>query len=275
MPTDVWPRLLMVVAGCWLSGAVVAPEAVGQTLAERMEHRERTLAREADRQREKEAEAQREINRKLAARIDFVASSISVREALLAWAGQTQVPLVIDWEAMELDGVDPGVEIDVELSGVRADTVLLVLMNSMSTDLRFVAEANPWGVQLRSRERANRDVVTRVYDVRDLVMEVPHFTDAPSLSLTDALSNTGRGGEGASVGIFDVEEFSEEDRPLTRQERGDLLVQLVRDMIEPDIWQENGGEFSRVRYRDGRMIVRAPLYVHVRIGRPAIAMDLR
>lgn len=255
-----------------LTLCVFAGSAVGQTLQERIEDRERKLARAAERERANAPDLQ--IDRRLASRMDFSAREVGVKQALAQWALKTQVPLVIDWEAMEIDGVDPDLEIDLELEDVRADTVLLVLMDSMSEELRFIAETYSWGVVLRSRQRANQDVITRVYDVRDLLVDVPDFDDAPRLSLTDALSNTnsGGGGEGAE-GVFDVEDFSEEDRTLTKRERGELLVQLVRESIEPDIWRENGGEFSRVRYSNGRMVVRAPLYVHVQIGRPAIALD--
>lgn len=248
--------------------------ASAQSLQDRIEDRERRLARAAERDRV--ATPDLRINERMTQRMDFSARGVGVRQALSDWSVQTQIPLVIDWNAMELDGVDPGVEIDVALEGARVDTVLLVLMDSMSTQLRFVAETYPWGVQLRSRVRANADVVTRVYDVRDLIVAVPNFTDAPSLSLTEALSNTNSGGGSggnAGGGIFDVETFSDEDRPLTRRERGELLVDVVRDTIEPDVWRARGGEFSRVRYRDGRMIVRAPRYVHAQIGRPAIALD--
>lgn len=268
------PRVLLMGLGC-LCVVVMASSATAQTLAERIEDRERKLARAAERERAEAPDLQ--IDRRLASRMNFAARGVGVRQALSDWSVLTQIPLVIDWDAMEIDGVNPDLEIDLELEDVRTDTVLLVLMDSMSTELVFIAETHPWGVQLRSRLRANEDVITRVYDVRDLIVDVPNFTDAPTLSLTDALSNTNSGGGdsggGGGQGVFDVEEFSEEDRPLTRRERGELLVQLVRDTIEPDIWRENGGEFSRARYRDGRMIVRAPLYVHVRIGRPAIALD--
>ncbi|MBB6428832.1 hypothetical protein [Algisphaera agarilytica] len=259
----------------WVSVVValctVSFSATGQTLQERIEDRERKLARAAERERANDPDLQ--IDRRMASRMDFSARGVGVKQALADWSKKTQVPLVIDWEAMEIDGVDPDLEVDIELEDVRADTVLLVLMDSMSEELRFIAETHGWGVHLRSRIRANQDVITRVYDVRDLLVDVPNFDDAPRLSLTDALSNTSSGGGSSPSGIFDVEEFSEEDRPLTKRERGELLVQLVRDTIEPDIWLEHGGEFSRARYSNGQMIVRAPLYVHVQIGRPAIALD--
>lgn len=263
-------------AGCALLVMFGGASVSGQSLQDRIDDRDRRLARDAERNQVEVPDLQ--IDQRLAARMTFEARDIGVKQALSDWSRQTQIPLVIDWDAMELDGVDPGRRVEVVLEEARVDTVLLVLMDSMSVDLKFIAETHPWGVQMRSRERANADVVTRVYDVRDLLVDVPDFTDAPKMSLTDALSNTSSGGGGSGSGgsgggIFDVEEYSEADRPLTKRERGELLVQLVRDTIEPDLWREHGGEFSRIRYRDGRMIVRAPLYVHAQIGRPVLALD--
>ena len=245
--------------------------AEGQTLEQRIEDMQRREARQAERERA-EAEAAApdlRINERLATRISFVAQELGAREALERWAQATGVPLAIDWNALELQGVDADQPVVVELESVPAEVVLLVLMDAMSEDLDFVAEAHDWGLLLRSRPDANRDVMTRVYDVRDLLVDVPDFNDAPRLSLTESLSNTSSGG-GGGQGVFDVDEHDDEDRPLSRRERGELLIQLVRDTIEPDLWVANGGEFSKIRYRDGKMIVRAPLYVHMQIGRPSI-----
>ncbi|MEO0514025.1 MAG: hypothetical protein AAF086_01865 [Planctomycetota bacterium] len=269
-----WYRVAVMVCA-----AAVVASASGQSLQDRIEDREGRQARAAERERNDAPDLQ--IDQRLATRMNYTARGVGIQQAMADWSRKTRVPLVIDWNAMEFDGVDPDREIDVVLDEARAYTVLLVLMDSMSTELTFIAEVQPWGVQVRSRARANLELVTRVYDVRDLLINVPQFTDAPSLSLAEALSNTSSGGGGSggnsgggsgggASGIFDVEAFSDADRPLTKRERGELLVQLVRDTIEPDLWRENGGAVSRARYFDGRMIVRAPLYVHLQIGRPAI-----
>lgn len=256
----------------------VAGPSWGQSLSDRVrsvrERRAKAAAAEA-------AEDARRIHAAMAAKTSMLLNQVELRDAFERWSEHTGVPLLIDWRAMELDGVDESLVIDVNLKDVRADTILLVMMDAASEDLRFVAEVESWGVKLRSRDRANRDVMTRVYDVKDLVMDVPDFTDAPSMDLRDALSNTSSGGGGNAGGgrgnqgaqIFNIEDFSDEDRPLTKQERGDLLIDLVRESIEPDIWRENGGEYSTIKYRNGLMIVRAPLYVHMQIGRAAVSVD--
>jgi len=258
---------------CGLTLVVAAGPAVGQRLSDRIDAMHQKHSRQAA-----AAEAELEIhdiqvNRRLARRMSFSTDAISARDALESWSRRTGIPMAIDWNAMEIDGVDPDLELELKFEDVKAEVILLFIMDGMSLDLKFIAEAHPWGIHMRSKLRANQDVITRVYDVTDLVVDVPQFTDAPSMDLTEALSNTSSGGGGSGGGggeIFNVEDFDDEDRTLTKRERGELLIQLVRDTIEPEVWQENGGEFSRIRYRQGRMIVRAPLYVHMQIGRAAI-----
>lgn len=272
MTTNLTARFPLAVWATGLLTLFIGLGVSGQTLEQRIEDMNRREARAAERaQAEADAAApDLRINERLATSINFEVSEMRARDALERWSAAAQVPLAIDWGSMGFQGVDAKQPVVVELEAVPAEVVLLVLMDSMSEEIDFVAEAHDWGVQLRTRPEANEDVTTRVYDVRDLLADVPDFTDAPSLSLTDALSNTNSGGGGSGGGIFDIEEHSDEDRPLTRRERGELLIQLVRDTIEPDLWIEHGGEFSKIRYRDGKMIVRAPLYVHLQIGREAL-----
>ncbi len=50
------------------------------------------------------------------------------------------------------------------------------------------------------------------------------------------------------------------------QERGEALAETIRQTVEPTLWRENGGDVATVRFRSGRLIVRAPGYVHAQIA---------
>ena len=78
----------------------------------------------------------------------------------------------------------------------------------------------------------------------------------------------GAGAGSGGGGVFAEDESAAE--PTTKRERGEALAEAVRETVEPDVWRENGGEYSTLRYRGGMLIVRAPAYVHVQIGRPAV-----
>jgi len=54
---------------------------------------------------------------------------------------------------------------------------------------------------------------------------------------------------------------------LTKTERADALVKMIREVIRPEIWRENGGEAS-IRYYNGNLVVTAPRSVHEALGGP-------
>lgn len=204
----------------------------------------------------------------------------SARDVFNWWSSQTDIPMVIDWNAMELEGIDPEQIITLDLKTVPARLLLDVLMRQTSPQVEMIYEVTPWYVQVMTKRQANRHPVLRVYDVADMVMTIPNFTNAPRLDLNEALNNTnsggsggrgGGGGGGGGSGLFGENDNEEDQAQPTKAESGENLANMIRNTLEPDIWQANGGEFSSVRYYNGRLIVNAPLYVHRQIGIPVAA----
>lgn len=202
----------------------------------------------------------------------------TLRDAFAWWSDNTRIPLVIDWDAMNLDGIDPEQRISLTLSDVSARQLLLILMQNASanTDLpeaQLIAELSPYYLRVMTKRQANREPVTRVYDVRDMLMVIPSFTDAPQFDLNEALSNTNSGGSTgggrSGGGLFgDDDEDREREPALTFEERGEQLAQTIRDSIEPTLWQANGGDVASIKFLNGQLIVSAPEYVQQRIGIP-------
>lgn len=205
------------------------------------------------------------------------------RDVFNWWASRVDVPMVIDWDGMALEGINPEQGITLDLKTVPAKILLDVMMRQASPDVELIYEVTPWYVQVMTKRQANRYPVLRVYDVSDIVMRVPNFTNAPSFDLNEALSNTSSGGSGNSgsggggggssgSGLFsdDNEDNDADDEP-TKAERGESIARLIRETIEPDVWQENGGAYASARFYDGRLIVNAPMYVHRQIGMPTVS----
>ena len=201
----------------------------------------------------------------------------SAKIAMEWWSAATNIPLVINWAAMTNEGIDPETEINVHLSRVPADVLLKLIISQFAHEIPMVIEPSQWYVEVLTMNQAVRKPIIRVYDISDLLMRIPNFDDAPDFDLTVALENTnsgggGRGGGGGAGGgggnsIFgDEDDDNDDDKGSTKAERAEEFAQLIRDTIEPEIWQAHGGQFCSVRYFDGRLIVNAPLFVHRQIG---------
>ncbi|MFW6059861.1 MAG: hypothetical protein ACODAQ_06745 [Phycisphaeraceae bacterium] len=265
--------VVMLVIAMLVAGA--AAPAMGQTLQERIAH-VRAKQRQA-RQDEQAAErrAKLRIVYLLNRRMESVSlDEVPAREAFQWWAQRSGVPMVVDWQAMELEGVDPDRPITLELENLSAWHVLRLIAGQTSPDVRLVPELTPWYLQILPRRVANRRTVVRIYDVADLVMPIPQFDDPPRIGLGEQNAVGGRRGGGGGVGgqglLGDRGGGDDDDDTPTRQENGEALAQLIREVIEPDVWAETAGGESTIRYFAGRLIVRAPPYVHRQIGVPVV-----
>jgi uncharacterized membrane protein YgcG len=183
------------------------------------------------------------------------------------------VNLVVQWRALELLGIDRQTPVTLDVGGVSMKKVLrLMLADAGPGELTYYVADNV--VTVTTREAADRRLVTRVYPVQDLLLIVPDFP-APELNLGTGggggnggggsngggggfggngggLGGGNNGGPGGGNGGLDGD---------TEAERADSLVALIRDLIRPEVWRENGGN-SSIRFFRGNLIVTAPLDVH-------------
>ncbi|MEM8495119.1 MAG: hypothetical protein AAF663_06990, partial [Planctomycetota bacterium] len=139
-------------------------------------------------------------------------------DALRAWSRDAGVALLINRPAWDNLGVDRSASVTMRLEDVPAAQALLILLDVGSDLFEFVAEPMPGsrpGLQIRTKQEANRAAFVRVYDVQDLVMEVPTFDDAPNMSLGEALGGSASSGGGGG-GIF--EDADDDEEPNTLQE---------------------------------------------------------
>ena len=112
----------------------------------------------------------------------------------------------------------------------------------------------------------------------------PNVRRAPTLNLQQTSTTAGQGGgigsngqSNGSGGIFGNNTSSgSTDTQTTRtvQERGDDLVTLIREVVRPSIWRENGGTAS-IKFFSGKLIVTAPISVHEAIGGPVSESAVR
>ena len=121
---------------------------------------------------------------------------VPLGQALAEFARRTGIDLSTDWQALESAGIDPKTPVSAHLRNQSAGRVLERILESAGDDSVRLGYAVADGVMtVTTRDNADRNVVTRVYDIRDLIVDVPNFTDAPAYNLD-------RGGGGGGGGLF-------------------------------------------------------------------------
>lgn len=117
-------------------------------------------------------------------------------------------------------------------------------------------------MQIGPRERLNKFKRTEIYDISDLVLEIPNYDNAPELDLQQALQASQRGGGGGSGSPFRDEG---DDNPTTRPlaERTQEVLDLITTIVESEQWQTNGGDGGSIQIFQGKaLVVKAPDYMH-------------
>ncbi len=168
--------------------------------------------------------------------------------------------LVADWRRLEQAGIDTEQPINLIVRRVTVARALRVALMQMGESRQLLIETHSSYAHLLTRRQANEQSVVKIYLIGDLLHRAPHFTEAPQFDLSKIA------GDANASGFFQREASADETGTTTRRERGEQFADLIRRTIEPDIWELNGGTSGRITYHEGRLIVRAPRYVHDQIG---------
>jgi len=194
----------------------------------------------------------------------------------------TGANITVNWKALEGAGVSRDTMVNLHLSGISLRKALDLVLNEAAGGDSITYFVDDGVIEITTRDIADHAMVTRVYDVQDLLMEIPDFTNAPQFSLDASQSQGGGGGggsgqlgQGGSGGGINVSNqlFAGGGQQLTQNQvatktkaqRAQDLVDLIEAVISPDIWKDNGG-FASIRYFNGMLVVTAPRSVQEAIG---------
>ncbi|MEX0887113.1 MAG: hypothetical protein WD009_11810 [Phycisphaeraceae bacterium] len=197
----------------------------------------------------------------------------------------TDLDFVVNWAALQQEGIDRHARVDLRVRELRAERALEMVLDQASGNRPIDSAAAATytimdGIVAISTERdLQRSTDTRVYDIRDLLVDIPNFDDAPSFDLQQVLGRrssdtassswgTGGGGGGSSSsgGLFRNAEPGQSD-DASRGEFVEEITDLIRDTVgTQDEWMTYGGQVSSLRELNGNLIVRTTPGNHSSIG---------
>lgn len=203
-------------------------------------------------------------------------------EQVMDWVTDfTKANFIVRWEKLQEAGVGKDKTISIKVKNLRLSQVLWLIMNQAGgADVKLAYRASGNLLVLSTQEDLGQEMITRVYDVSDLLIRAPRFVNPNRLDIGQALSQIGQGGQGGGGGggqnIFQSQGGGG-GGTSGRQEEGRMggaggetgemtqLVQLITDTIEPDTWVTAGGRGTITPFRN-QIIVRNTILVHQRLG---------
>ncbi|MCS7033504.1 MAG: hypothetical protein NZ561_05855 [Phycisphaerae bacterium] len=200
----------------------------------------------------------------LARRIPEVSfSGTALSDAIEYLADASRANIHVNWRALESTGVAKDTPVNLRLRNAPLRKVLALVLTDAAGGSGTLSFYSAEGViHITTRELADSDLITRIYPVQDLLVEVPDFDNAPDFNLQQSAQVGGGGGGGS---LFGGGGGGESEKGTTRAERAQQLIDLIVDTVQPDVWAVNGGP-ATIRYFNGNLIVRAPRSVHEVLG---------
>jgi type II secretory pathway component GspD/PulD (secretin)/tetratricopeptide (TPR) repeat protein len=230
----------------------------------------------------KEDFGESEINRRVAAQLNQPIKSVEFENAKLSQVleflqTQTAQNFFFNWAQLEAVGIDRDFPISLQLREVAAELILRLVLQQASAD----SPLDPLGfsiiegiVTVSTQRDLTRTTDRQVYDIRDLLVEVGSFGDAPQFDLSSALSNTSTGGGGGAQGVakaagelFGTDEVDGAAGARSRGELIEAIMNLIRDTVgRPDEWVQYGGDVSSIQELNGNFIVKSTPHNHREIA---------
>lgn len=188
-------------------------------------------------------------------------SSARLEDVMIYLQESTGAHIDITWRDGNAAGI--GLDRDAEVTLSWRDAPALSLIERVLEKTGDEFDPATWQVtdegilDIAPRSVLNRRASAKLYDVQDLLLEIPDFTEVPDLELGSIVQ--GQGGSGQEVDLTT-------GAGTTEAERLEQLIEIIQTSIEFDQWRDNGGDAAEISAFRGALLVRAPGYIHRQLG---------
>lgn len=160
-------------------------------------------------------------------------------QAVATLAREAGSDIYIDRPALEAGGIDPAKRVDLRLRHLSLDRVLTHLLGyvSSTTSDPLIHTVFQGRIVITSAGNAGAYAYARVYDVRDVVVELPEDVGPP---------RDIRGCFGS---------WHDDGLPMTRQEQDETLLMTIGDVTGPDVWAAGADPSNAAHALHGRLLI--------------------
>jgi uncharacterized membrane protein YgcG len=182
--------------------------------------------------------------------------------------------VTVNWRALAESNITPETQINLRLYNVTLRKLLATVLTEAGAGNSLTYLVDEGVIEITTQQLADARTYVKIYNIEDLLFEVPNFDQAPDFNISQqggqGGSSGGSGGKGGGGGggspLFGGGGGQQKEEKIkSRDERAQELVDLIVNTVRPEIWKENGGT-SSIRYFNGNLVISAPLSVHEMIG---------
>lgn len=172
----------------------------------------------------------------------------------------TLLNIDVDWASMDALSVQRDKPITLNLTNVPIRTVLDKVCEKVSpgTDIsqRIGWAVNDGVLTIAAEEALRKNTQLVIYDIRDLLIEVPQYNQVPQFDLAQASQNSGgSGGSGQSPFQSNSNQNQTTDFTRNRDNRIDQIIQIIQENVDSEGWKDLGGTTGSIQRLDGSLII--------------------
>ena len=139
----------------------------------------------------------------------------------------------VNWKAVEAAGIDRKTPVSVNLRNIKTSKALEVILESVGSGQSKLGFTVDDGViTVSTQAELYRNVVTRVYDIRDLLVILPGFAYTREFTVPAPAT-----------------------QPVTRETIVQDITRLIMDTVSTDSWKDRGGPAGTLRELEGQLII--------------------
>ena len=201
---------------------------------------------------EVQAEVDRQVAEKLRQPMSVHFDQAPLEEVIQEFRDGLGIPFFANWPVLEQVGVDAKTPVTLSRNSMPGDQALRLVLQRVSDKQGLYAPS--WRiiegvVNISLEHDLNKTTDTRVYDIRDLLVQVPDFEPEPLAPRTEGT----------------IPEQPEQEKP-SHEELVGQLTNLIRETVgQHDEWAANGGDFSSIDELNGNLVVKTRLENHENI----------
>ncbi len=178
---------------------------------------------------------------------------------------ETGTNIVVNWNALAAAGVSKQTPISLSLRNVPFKKVLSIVLQQAQGGggSRLGYSISEGVLTISTRAQLAQQQVVKVYDIHDLLVQAPNFSNAPSFNLQSATQNTsssvssqgGGGAMGAAGGGLFTGSASTTSQAGQSAKLIKSITKLITSTVDPASWTVNGGTIGSISELNGQFVV--------------------
>lgn len=172
--------------------------------------------------------------------MDLNFENIPLADVIEFLRDKTGLNIFVNWNALQAVGIGKDAPVSLKASGLTTAKVFNMILDSVSANkgklerLYWIVEEGV--VTITTGESLNQELSVRMFDIGDLLFQVPRFT-APRIDISTVTSGSSTGGTG---GLFQPGAGTAENPEERRQKIIDSITTSIKNIIGDDMWEPAG-----------------------------------